>query len=162
MTGDKTERAVQKLLSETNGHEKTVSDLFALIIAVNEDGEDRHEATLAEIAHLKDTLTTHFLEADERDRILHGLCADFSAHSSDVGAHKHGELHADHMEAHHWHHPRRSTDPETADYSGSRGGEQAFQTKFMWGVGSRFANVGFFLLGSVLMLIINAIVFGRP
>lgn len=40
--------------------------------------------------------------------------------------------------------------------------ETEWQGRFLWGTGSRFVNVGFVVLGGVIIVIINLIVYGRP
>ena len=80
MTGDKTERAVQGLLRKQNGHTKTTDDLYTLILAVNDDGEDRHEETLGlyqelvgALRGLKESFDQHCNEGSVRDRRISQL-----------------------------------------------------------------------------------------
>jgi hypothetical protein len=123
-TGDKTERAVQELARKQNGNAKTAADLYELILAVNEDGESRHEETLGRIRKLEATFREHCAEGDQRDRrldILEGRldhCPATVTAAIEAADDAHLAFHNKHLSEDH--EPRRATDPDGADFSERR------------------------------------------
>ena len=134
---DAFESEVQKFVSRQNGDELTPQIVYAMLQAVDKDGEERHQETKA-------LLEKHCTEASVRDIRIAAL-EEWRRDQSSNCEHRirriiegeHAERHSAHMAADH---PtgRRATDPPDEDFSEQRGDEVesvARKVWVMWGVG---------------------------
>jgi hypothetical protein len=136
---DNTERAVQELAGKLNGRRKTVNDLYAVLLAVNQDGEERHGETL-------ELLSMHCAEDDLRDDRVAALEAWRRDHSSSdiertvaIVKLETEARHAEHMAADHQplqpHGPTTSADLNDQHNVGValKLAEVSFRVKVIWG-----------------------------
>ena len=91
---DRTERAVQRIALQRNGHGKTIDDVFALVIALADDTDEQHDeavseakaaraaadAAKAQVAEVAAKLDAHLEEAVDRDHAIADLALKYDEH----------------------------------------------------------------------------------
>lgn len=107
---DHTESKVRQWATRINGDPITNRDVIELVLAVDDDGNDRHNETMALMAEMQARLV---LIEEWRATCPGGSIAEYVEG-------EHHARHADHMTADHP--PRRGTDPESADFTEQRRG----------------------------------------
>ena len=163
------DRKTRELLAR--GGEPSTTDIITVITASHEDAEEGREFITKQMArivshleseqgHIEKALEEHFKEAAERDERIALMGLKLEACPMEIRD-EHLGLHAEHMAEHHAPQSSRAGDPVDADFSDLRS-EEVFRTRFMWATGAKMTNVLLVVLGGVVMLVINLLIFGRP
>lgn len=171
---DHFEQAKDEILKRTvgNGGPQAL-DILTALGALAEDTDEtaiklaakvevQHTESLAAIEANRQVLISHCAEAnvrDERISVLEEWRHDQVKHCEDrvmklIGD-EHEGRHSAHMAAEHPV-PRRSEDPEDADYSSDR------RVWLMWSIGSRLTNILVAALTAATVLLVNWLATGRP
>lgn len=147
---DHTESKVRQWATRRNGDPLTPRDVVELVLAVDDDGNARHQETID-------------LLAAQNARVV--LLEEWRASCPAAFAAEHEERHARHMAD--CHAPRREDDLPGADYSDERRDATDHERTFlMWTLGSKLgAFVIAVLLAAVVTLVnvaVNYLWFGHP
>lgn len=159
---DRTESKVRQWALRRNGDPLQLTDVVELALAIDEDANMRHDEAVTEVRETRRLLTEHCAEADVRDERICALEAWRTEQATtcekrvrELIEAEHAERHGKHMEADH-RLPRRSGDPEDADYSGDR------RVWLMWSIGSKVTNIGIAVVTAAAVMLVSYILFGTP